>query len=111
LNTTEIVGKRIRQRRTALGYSQEQLAELSDVYPTYIGQLERGEKNPTIDTLSKVTKGLKVSLSEFFSGIEDFYYEDNDNYSYKCYKLIEQQPIDNQEILYRIMKNIIDLKK
>ena len=40
----KIVGKRIRNYRTQYGYSQEKLAELSGCHPTYIGQLERGEK-------------------------------------------------------------------
>lgn len=39
------VGQRIRNYRTQLGWSQEKLAELSGCHPTYIGQLERGEKN------------------------------------------------------------------
>ena len=38
------VGQRIRNYRTQLGWSQEKLAELSGCHPTYIGQLERGEK-------------------------------------------------------------------
>ena len=38
------IGQRIRNYRTQLGWSQEKLAELSGCHPTYIGQLERGEK-------------------------------------------------------------------
>ena len=41
------VGQRIRSYRLQLGFSQEKVAELSGCHPTYIGQVERGEKNAT----------------------------------------------------------------
>ena len=42
----KIIGQRIRNYRTQKGLSQEKLAELAGCHPTYIGQLERGEKTP-----------------------------------------------------------------
>lgn len=44
----KIIGQRIRNYRTQKGLSQEKLAELAGCHPTYIGQLERGEKNATL---------------------------------------------------------------
>ncbi len=41
---TKIIGQRVRNYRTEKGLSQEKLAELSGCHPTYIGQVERGEK-------------------------------------------------------------------
>jgi transcriptional regulator with XRE-family HTH domain len=111
MNLAEIIGFRIRQRRTALGYSQEQLAEYSDLYPTYIGQLERGEKTPSIDTLYKVTTGLNVTLSDFLSGIEVMKEPVTDSYSFKSYQLIERQSIPNQEHLYYILEQILKMER
>ena len=51
MNITIEIANRIRYRRNELGFSQEQLAEYSDLHPSYIGQLERGEKTPSIETL------------------------------------------------------------
>ena len=51
---TICVGDRLRRRRIDLEYTQEHLAELADVHPTYIGQVERGEKNITIESLEKI---------------------------------------------------------
>ena len=48
--TAKSVGQRIRNYRTQRGLSQEKLAELSGCRPTYIGQLECGEKNATIES-------------------------------------------------------------
>lgn len=44
--------------------SQEELAFASEINPTYLGRLERGEKCPTVDTLYKVSLGLKLPLHE-----------------------------------------------
>ena len=65
------VGQRIRNYRTQLGYSQEKLAELSGCHPTYIGQLERGEKNATLESVEKISSALGVTLSKLFEMIGD----------------------------------------
>ena len=53
------VGQRIRNYRTRAGFSQETLAEMSGCHPTYIGQLERGEKNATIESIEKISQTEK----------------------------------------------------
>ncbi|WP_226035392.1 helix-turn-helix domain-containing protein [Aquibacillus saliphilus] len=62
----QIIGERLRLLRKENHLSQEELAHLSHLHPTYIGQLERGEKNATLDTVSKVAKALDVTLDELF---------------------------------------------
>lgn len=61
-NVAVAVGERIRQFRTRQHLSQEELAFASEIYPAYIGKVERGEKCPTIETISKIANGLKVSI-------------------------------------------------
>ena len=61
-----VVGQRIRYYRINLGWSQEKLAELSGCHPTYVGQLERGEKNATIESIERISSALSVSLSRLF---------------------------------------------
>ena len=46
-----------------LGYSQEKLAEHADVHRNYIGQIERGEQNITIDCLIRLVKALRCKLA------------------------------------------------
>ncbi len=50
--------------RTERKISQEELALLSDIYPAYLGRLERGERCPTVETIYKVCEGLKISMSD-----------------------------------------------
>ena len=49
-----IIGQRLRRRRQELGYSQELTSEKAGLHPTYIGQVERGEKNATIESIEKI---------------------------------------------------------
>lgn len=59
-----IIGQRIYESRTQKKLSQETLAFESDIHPAYLGRVERGEKCPTIETLYKISKGLKIPLHE-----------------------------------------------
>ena len=62
----KVLGKRIRNYRTEAGLSQEKLAELSGCHPTYIGQIERGEKNATVESIERITTALKIPMSKLF---------------------------------------------
>lgn len=47
--------------------SQEELAEKADLHPTFIGNIERAEKNPTITTLEKIARAFNISLPELLT--------------------------------------------
>ena len=55
-------GIAVRKRRTEAGISQELLAELAGLHPTYVGMIERGIRNPTLDMAARLAKALKVGL-------------------------------------------------
>ena len=65
------IGQRIRNYRVQEGYSQEKLAEISGCHPTYIGQIERGEKNATLESIEKIASALKLPLSKLFEFLEN----------------------------------------
>ncbi|MDA8334926.1 MAG: helix-turn-helix transcriptional regulator [Peptococcaceae bacterium] len=54
------IGKRIREARLKLGLTQEKLGERADVHYSYIGQVERGHKTPSINTLRKIAYALNI---------------------------------------------------
>ena len=60
------LGKAIRTCRTQRRLTQEQLGDLAGVNPKYIGEMERGEKNPTAVILHKIAIAYNISLSELF---------------------------------------------
>lgn len=96
------VGQRIRNYRTHRGLSQEKLAELSGCHPTYIGQLERGEKNATIESIERIASALDISLSKLFEKLGGQDYEEAD-IPLACYELLSSKTIAQQEHLYRIL--------
>lgn len=63
------MGERIRSFRKEIGFSQEVLAEKANLHHNYVGELERGEKAATIDTLLKVAKALGVRVRNLVEDI------------------------------------------
>ncbi len=64
------LGENVRALRVKKELSQEQLADLAEVDRTYIGGLERGERNATVQTLVRVAKALGVSVALICKGVE-----------------------------------------
>jgi len=60
-------GVKVREKRTALHLSQEELAERAGVHRTYIGMIERAEKNITLENVEKLAKALKTSIPELLT--------------------------------------------
>jgi len=60
------VGHRIKTLRKRKGLSQEELASQAKIHRTYMGKIERGESNPPLYTLFKISKALSVHISELF---------------------------------------------
>ena len=58
------IGFSIRKCREEKGISQEKLASLSELHRTYIGQVERGEKNLTIRSLERIAKALGINIKD-----------------------------------------------
>ncbi len=57
-------GKRVRCLRDERDLSQERLGELAKVHRTYVGMIERGEKNITLTSMEKFAKALKVDIKD-----------------------------------------------
>lgn len=60
------LGQRVRELRLAYRATQEQLAERAGLSYKFIGEIERGKANPTVDTLSRLAKALRVEIHELF---------------------------------------------
>ena len=64
------LGIRIRELRMRRGWSQEAFADIAGVHRTYMGHLERGEKNLSFLSILRVASALGVTLSELLAGLE-----------------------------------------
>ena len=65
------LGYRIRYLRGQKGLSIETLALDAGINPNYLGDLERGTRNPTVIILNKIAKALDINLSTLFEGIKE----------------------------------------
>jgi transcriptional regulator with XRE-family HTH domain len=60
-------GRAVRRLRTQRNISQEQLAHESGLDRSYIGGVERGERNPSLRALEKIALGLRINMAELFA--------------------------------------------
>jgi len=64
------LGHTVRALRSAAGYSQEGFADAIGVHRTYMGTLERGDGNPTLETLEMIAQGIRISASDLLRAAE-----------------------------------------
>ena len=102
------LGANIKQYRTKLGVSQESLAFLAGMHPSYLGCLERGEKCPTIETVFKICEALHISVAELL----DFETPPSSHTNvipYHLEKSIQKLSHNQQRCILEIMENIVAL--
>src|ERR1700739_3591217 len=67
IDLKSFLGIAIRTQRTALGISQEELAYRAGLHRTYVSDLERGARNPSIESIEKLAGALQISVSKLFA--------------------------------------------
>ena len=68
----EAFSKIVAERRKSLNLTQTELAEAVDLHRTYISDIERGARNPTLKTLKVIADGLKMNVSDLLERAETF---------------------------------------
>ena len=102
--TAELLGRRIRSLRKAKNLTQEELGARCEVNYKFIGAVERGEENPSLKTLEKISQGLGVELLELFR----FKHEERDTAKIKRELLdiinqLEKEDKAKLQLIYRIL--------
>ena len=64
----KIFGETVRRLRTDRGWTQEDLADAAGLTTTYVGQVERGDKVPSLTVVLKLARGLSVAPAELLTG-------------------------------------------
>lgn len=70
-DTLETLGQRIRAQRKALGWTQEELADNAEIDRSYIGGVERGQRNLTFNVLCKICEALRCDVATLTTGIPE----------------------------------------
>lgn len=63
------IGRRVRERRQALRWTQERLAERVDVSTSFIGHIERAEKIPSVETLARICTAMDMNMDYLLFGM------------------------------------------
>jgi XRE family transcriptional regulator, regulator of sulfur utilization len=105
----KVIGERIRLQRRSQGLSQEDLAQKAGLHPTYIGQLERGEKNATLESISKVARALSINLEDLVSLTSPNFPAGNETLRELVQELYRVTEADQKSIL-KIVKELLDWK-
>jgi transcriptional regulator with XRE-family HTH domain len=102
------IGERIRLIRREKGLSQEQLGELSDLHTNYVGQIERGEKNLTIESLEKVVQALEISMEQLFRHVDPM--KDKDELM-EINELLSERSSKDHAMVLKIIKSVLDWER
>lgn len=103
MQTSELLGLKIKEIRKDKHITQEELAELTNLDTGYISKLEVGRNFPKIGTLEKIAKVLKVELADFFK----FTPMQDENFKDEITKIYDNLSKDKQYTLYRVAKGLL----
>lgn len=109
-NTTYNIGERIRELRVKCNLSQEQLALQSEISTTYLGLLERNQKNPTIATIERLCDSLNISLVDFFSNQTGSGIEEANVLSAQILAYVRNCTDEEKMILLNLTKGLLNLR-
>jgi transcriptional regulator with XRE-family HTH domain len=106
MDQVRLFGKRIRTLRKAAKMTQERAAEAARLNSKYLGQIERGEKRPSLDAILALAKALKVSPASFFH----FDKEENDErvLRRKIESLLHDRSPQQLQQAYRILRTLLE---
>ena len=105
----KIIGERIRMYRQRKNLSQDALGEIADTHGKYIGQLERGEKNATLESVAKIAKALDLPFEVLFENIITG--ETENKTAKECYNLLTAMSEKEQRAMLELMKKAIEYRK
>lgn len=101
---TLLLGKRIREERLRLHLTQETLADDVDLTTAYIGQIERGERNLTLDKLIKISNRLGVTVDYLLS---DYVESTNDTSMIQLSQLLNGRTLNEKEMAIDVIKTLL----
>ncbi|QIZ07624.1 helix-turn-helix transcriptional regulator [Priestia megaterium] len=105
----KIVGDRIRKLRKEKGLSQEELAYASSLHSTYIGRIERGEKNASLESLEKIANALNEPIENLVSFTDDSKIQQDDFYILsRFHHLLLSKSENERNKIIKILNDILE---
>lgn len=104
------LGERIRLLRKQQGMSQEQLALKAEMAPSFIGEIERNTKKPSIESIEKIANALEISVSELFNYNIETCETNPSSLEQKLAVILEQCDDTERELLCKILEQVLKFK-
>jgi transcriptional regulator with XRE-family HTH domain len=105
-NDQALFGRKVRGVREAANTSRELAAERAGITASYLGEIERGEKWPSLENIRAVARALNVSASVFFQFEDEV--TDPGALLEKLHRLIENRPVEQQQKALKILKTLFE---
>ena len=96
------MGRSVKARRQALGWTQEELGEASGLHASYVGQIERGQKKVSLDTLMRLAAALRCTAASLLEEAPPR----GAGWSAKIDALLRDKPDREKELLYSTLKHM-----
>lgn len=104
----KLVGARIRVLRKKRGLSQEALGEKGGFHFSYIGQIERGEKNVSLINLAKIATALEVNVAQLFTYVhEDSELTEADTEVKEIVMMLRESNLDKVRVVKNVVREIV----
>ena len=107
-NISQIIGERIRMYRTRKNLSQDALGEMAGLHGKYIGQLERGEKNATLESIEKIARALNLPFEILFENI--IVGGTRNEIPRRCYDLLTPLSLREQKAILDLIEKAMEYK-
>ncbi|MBT2766019.1 helix-turn-helix transcriptional regulator [Paenibacillus sp. ISL-20] len=101
------VGERIRSIRKARNLTQADLGEQVDLPQPYVGGIERGERNISLDTLQKLLEALHITPAELFREYDNLHKEETTEIIDRINQLLTSRSLDEVKIVETFIKDIL----
>ena len=101
------IGRRIRQLRKENDLTQEMLSWNAGITVSFLGDIERGKKQPSIESLEKLLFALGITFQEFFSFEIDYKIQSDTAALDAVYTVLKNRPNHEVKMIYDICKRII----
>jgi transcriptional regulator with XRE-family HTH domain len=99
------IGERVREHRVLLGLTQAELAERANLNTSYVGQIERSLREPSLKALCKIAGALNLSLSELLADE----IKEADLIKNEVSRLLEEWPLEQQRVILDIVRRLPSL--
>lgn len=103
----KLVGARVRVLRKEKGLSQEALGEKGGFHFSYIGQVERGEKNVSLVNLAKIAEALEVNLIQLFAYVEEEMQTPMDHSIQEVVDMLREANDEKMRLAKNVLKEIL----